>query len=731
MKRTCLVFAVCLGLSGANAAVYSGGSGTAADPYRIRTAAHWTNLASTPGDWNKQFILTADIDLAGVAVSPIGAQGSPFIGVMDGNGHVIRNATLKMLFMNYYGVFGQIGSTGKVQNIGVENADIQGNYQVGGLAGSNSGTIISCYTTGSVKGEGSNVGGLVGFNTGTVTSCSSTCSVTSIGTFVGGLVGTNSGTTTLCSASGAVDGWANVGGLAGANTAGITSCYATGTVSGTYTAGGLAGSNSGSVNTSYSAGLVNGRAPDIGGLVGSGSGSVNASFWDKETSGRTTSAGGTGKTTAEMKTPSTYTAAGWDFSSTDGDPAEWILAANMYPKLSWEGYSGGRGTEDNPYQIGTVADWQWLITRPADWDKYFVVTNDIDFSGAQLTPVAPDTDPSFGNDYKGIAFTGFLDGNSHTLYNVKITLSSQDHIGLIGCVGSKGYIKNLKVLNAEIQGWFKVGILCGLNNAGTINNCSSVGDVSGMGDTGGLCGLNLGGTISGCYAISTVFVGSASNNVGGLCGYNSGTIERCYAMGRVWTQFVYPSPKNFGGLCGFNEGTIDKCYATGSLDSNVAGSVGGLCGINHGTISNCYTTGLVSGGLAKTGGLCGENWGTISNCYAAGYSGENVKGFCGYDRSMIDRCFWDMTTSGQTTSAGGTGKTTLEMQRQSTFTAAGWDFVGESANGTAEVWGIDENRGYPFLRISSQLDTKASADLNGDGRVDLADFALFAEQWMK
>jgi len=89
---------------------------------------------------------------------------------------------------------------------------------------------------------------------------------------------------------------------------------------------------------------------------------------------------------------------------------------------------------------------------------------------------------------------------------------------------------------------------------------------------------------------------------------------------------------------------------------------------------------------------------------------------------LISDCFWDTTTSGQTTSDGGTGKTTAEMKRQSTFAAAGWDFVG--------VWGITENQGYPYLRVI-QLYTRPSADLNGDDKVDLADFALFAEQWMK
>ena len=58
-------------------------------------------------------------------------------------------------------------------------------------------------------------------------------------------------------------------------------------------------------------------------------------------------------------------------------------------------------------------------------------------------------------------------------------------------------------------------------------------------------------------------------------------------------------------------------------------------------------------------------------------------------------CFWDIQTSGQATSAGGTGKTTAEMQTAKTFLDAGWDFVGETANGTEDIWWINEGKDYP------------------------------------
>jgi hypothetical protein len=54
-------------------------------------------------------------------------------------------------------------------------------------------------------------------------------------------------------------------------------------------------------------------------------------------------------------------------------------------------------------------------------------------------------------------------------------------------------------------------------------------------------------------------------------------------------------------------------------------------------------------------------------------------------------------TSGLSSSDGGTGKTTGDMQTTSTFLEAGWDFVDETANGTEDIWWILEGQDYPRL----------------------------------
>ncbi|MDX9979784.1 MAG: Calx-beta domain-containing protein, partial [Lentisphaeria bacterium] len=91
--------------------------------------------------------------------------------------------------------------------------------------------------------------------------------------------------------------------------------------------------------------------------------------------------------------------------------------------------------------------------------------------------------------------------------------------------------------------------------------------------------------------------------------------------------------------------------------------------------------------------------------YASGFSGYGT-----YD--AIVGCFWDTTPPESDSRTGGTGKTTAAMQTQATFTAAGWDFVGETANGTEEIWYM---RGYPALRVFATVPIQVLDVQNGSG----------------
>jgi len=362
------------------------GSGTQADPYQIANVADFQLLSAMPTDWDKSFILTANINLTGLTFNqaPIapdtdstnsGFQGTAFTGVFDGNDHVISNLTITASTKDFIGLFGNVGSGGKIRNLGIESVNIIGRYYVGGLVGYNSGTLnacyaagsvsgtgrfvgglvgenyygslTGCYATGSVSGTGDSVGGLVGDNwSGSLTSCYATGSVSGTGFGVGGLAGWNyfSSTLTSCYATGSVSGADMVGGLVGDNSGTLTSCYATGSVSGTDIVGGLVGWNSGTLTSCYATGSASGTNY-VGGLVGRISGgTLTSCFWDKDTSETDDGvgnidpdpAGAMGKNTVDMKTLSTFTDAGWDFSATDGDPADWRMLPYSYPRLVWE-----------------------------------------------------------------------------------------------------------------------------------------------------------------------------------------------------------------------------------------------------------------------------------------------------------------------------------------------------------------------------------------------------------
>lgn len=150
-----------------------------------------------------------------------------------------------------------------------------------------------------------------------------------------------------------------------------------------------------------------------------------------------------------------------------------------------------------------------------------------------------------------------------------------------------------------------------------------------------------------------------------------------------------------GGLVGIGRGTISNCYSTGVVTGRY--TIGGLAGTMEGTISNSYSTVTVNCS-SNAGGLAAEARKLI-NCYSAGaVTGGTAGGLVNKGKSEKSS-FWDTQSSGQTASSGGTGKTTDQMKTKSTFIDSGWDFVGETSNGTKDIWDIDNNfnDGYPFL----------------------------------
>ena len=160
-----------------------------------------------------------------------------------------------------------------------------------------------------------------------------------------------------------------------------------------------------------------------------------------------------------------------------------------------------------------------------------------------------------------------------------------------------------------------------------------------------------------------------------------------------------------GGLVGSNEGNVRTSYSTSSVIGNSA--VGGLVGADwYGGLTTSYSTGNVVG-FELVGGLVGIIQGSyVADSYSSGSvtGEENVGGLVGGRwETAVSNSLWDAETSGQSTSAGGTGKNTTEMQDIATFSVAGWDIIAVALNetNTAHLWNIVNNINYPFLSWQS------------------------------
>jgi len=339
------------------AGIYGGGDGSEGNPFKITTSAHLDEMHYHSEDWDKNFVLTADIDMSAYSYTTAviapdtdssngnNYDGTAFTGTFDGNDKSINNLTINGAY--FCGLFGQILTDSQINNLGMNNVSITATgISVGSLVADNyNGYITECYSNGTITGL-HRVGGLVGWNWGSISKCFSAC-VTNGDHFVAGLVGENNcGSINDSYATGQVNGNGCVGGLVGvdygnggAGNDTIINCYATSAVNGDNGVGGLAGSiyNS-TISNCYSIGNVTGNI-STGGLIGIDDGDITIihnSFWDTGTSDIIISDGGTPKSTSEMKTLSTFTDAGWDFSDTDGDPADWQMSSGDYPHLSWE-----------------------------------------------------------------------------------------------------------------------------------------------------------------------------------------------------------------------------------------------------------------------------------------------------------------------------------------------------------------------------------------------------------
>jgi filamentous hemagglutinin family protein len=270
-------------------------------------------------------------------------------------------------------------------------------------------------------------------------------------------------------------------------------------------------------------------------------------------------------------------------------------------------------------------------------------------------------------------FTGIFDGQGHTISNLTINDTTDDHVGLFAV--SSGILRNVNLIGESITGTYhQVGGLVAVNN-GTIANVSSSGVISSSAttsfvDIGGLVGYNE-GIIFGSSSSASITVSSDDSqvNAGGLSGINTDSVSQSFASGTVTINAPIGNASNFdpivGGLVGcaeFNGNSISNSYASGAVTvasspgNAFLPSAGGLVGLlyNGTTISNSYATGSVSSGTnVYTGGLVGYGYGsnTVSTSYATGAVSAATNSSSGglfgyYSGGTVTSSYWDNTAAG-------------------------------------------------------------------------------------
>ena len=227
------------------------------------------------------------------------------------------------------------------------------------------------------------------------------------------------------------------------------------------------------------------------------------------------------------------------------------------------------------------------------------------------------------------SYSGTFNGQGHTISGLYFNNPHSSYVGLFGCIGANGKISNVGVLDSYFQFSAFGGGVCGVNS-GTVRDCKNTGFVRGLATIGGVCGLNKkGGIIENSFNEGTVSgTGDNARQVGGVSGYNNGTIKSCYNTASVSGQ------ESVGGVSGFNSvGTTTNCFNEGTVSGQ--NIVGGVCGNGCGvTTTNCFNEGTVSG-QSHVGGVCGYDYyydGKLTNCYylsntaTGGINGKDVSG---------------------------------------------------------------------------------------------------------
>lgn len=351
----------------------------------------------------------------------------------------------------------------------------------------------------------------------------------------------------------------------------------------------------------------------------------------------------------------------------------------------------GNGTPSNPYIICSTAQFIDLGKRNSGWSKSFLLAQDIDLNQYyidggekfQIGSCGQTNCRDFGPGH--IQYSGTFDGAGFTIAGFQYEIeTSEAGASIFGSIGSAGVVANLEIVGASIEGNDAMAVVAGRND-GVVSNVKVLNSSVDLkpGNTtpenvAGVVGINRGVMryIEVDKTSATILDDAASTftNVGGVVGLNDNNAFLGNIVNK--SRISLTNGNVVGGIAGYNNGTITLSKNIASIEITTGNSVGGLTGkmANLGQIAKSYNTGNTTGNITNHGGLVGEitfptfgdiqaseeeSRGIVINSYNIGNvssTGDNVGGIIGHNRGQIQSSYFRGLLSGGDYVGGIAGK---------------------------------------------------------------------------
>lgn len=557
------------------AVAFNKGNGTEDDPWLIENAEQLAYLAQQVNNGTDyrwvHFRLVSDLDLSGKEWTPIGINGKSFWGGFNGGGHTITGMTITG-DRDYVGLFGECNNftvpSSYIKSVTVKGAKISGHSFVGAIAGAGA-NISDCYSIENTICAIRQVGGVCGRLTGNISGCYNSSSVKGNST-TGGIMGTAS-----------YEG--NVGNGV------VQYCYNIGTVTVSQqdsSVGGITGASANKYNISncLNCGKITGNGKNVGGIAGSTDSSymnfIGNCYYNSDLNNAGVGEGENDKviplTTSQLcgALPAGLDPAIWKAGSVDtsnavatGTGSRFGTAIGTYINLTKVAdiketktapvpvynYVTTNGNDWDTYTLITTAEEFVAIGQVRDeakWSANYVLGNDIDLSGVELSSIG---DPE-------IPYIGKFSGDGHTISHVDMTkengVNSSGLFAQIGNSSGKSGKVILLAANGDIVSSDIAGGICGNLSAGEIYGCSFTGTVKGY-TAGGICG-NAGQDtkISQCFFAGDVQGSSAA----GICGRSGAVVDiikHCISIATIDTA---ENDAYLAGITNSQDYGVTNCY---------------------------------------------------------------------------------------------------------------------------------------------------------------------------